>query len=287
VVKQVYEIIKLNQEAQYFLGGVLLSPHNLGVALGEVMREATGAGGIFARHLQEGQSEWPKLAPATVRRKGNSEIFVQSGRVKRSITQSNPETGPALKFGSSADITAGQPVAMQYSSHGLFVRIKAHDQVAQMWIGFLGKFKLSKLFRRGVIGAKKHVAVGSRGFIRFRRPSGRQKYISKIIPVQPGENLAYANVVQTGKFLGVRGRSGMLINPRVVAAAKRIMRTEADAMRRQRAEKLLRKQGAATFTAELVFGTARPLLPATRGDVVRLAAAFERGVQKVFRAAGM
>lgn len=284
-------VVVLNPEAQALLmgGGASILDACQGV-----LAELTGVSGVFAAHLEAGQGKWPALSEGWRKRKGSERKFEFRGAVKAAITQTGvriPGAEALMKFGSSADMYAGGEalgdVRRRFTSKGIFVDVNIRRGSAEVTVGFVGRFVKSAAFKKfekglwkdGVrmgakereqafarvqrlrgAGEKKHAVQGSRGYVMGGAKGGGK---GKMILARGDDQLAYANVLQRGQFLGVRNeKTGALFNPSGVAAA--------------------RKKGVKIGSAaSVVWGKkAMPLLPAESGDAERLARAFEGGLKR-------
>lgn len=308
---KIYENITLSQNAENFFSGLGLSEPMMARALGEVVAEATGSGGVFQKHFREGQGEWPELSAGwrEDKRKTDARKFYQSGRVYRTITQPGV-AGQLLKYGSSADAVAGQSVDVRYVVGGLWVQVKAQERKATIKLGFVGRYRKSAKWKKlqsayagnlgtgsreeiaaatrqrrrlaKQLGIRKQEAVGAKGYRKVRNAKG--KMVTKFLLARGNENLAYANVLQRGQFKGAVLASGRIVGPGQLARLKKkagrgfALPSEGSSGRRP-------TMGSA-LGGKAIWGTARPLLPAKTGDTVRFAKALERGVDAAMRATG-
>ena len=277
--------ITLNEEARQLLSGEFIT-RGMGEILAACGEELTGSTGILKEHFQKLQGSGPSLSPHTIAKKHKVTKFFDSGTVYRAITQSDfaaKAEGKLLRFGSSADIasvTGTKKVA--FNSHGLSVRATYGGGMGEMTITFAGKLKHSAAFNkirresttlndlkwrlsisrtealmrgrraRGEKGLRKFEAKGSLGI------SG-----GKHVLARGDDNLGYANLVQTGKFLGLRS-GGKLFDPQRLGN----MRARGIALKGAYKEER---------------GKAYPLLPVLAGDDLRISRAVERALGVIFK----
>lgn len=282
-----YQTITISPSLERFLryGGLTLD--DIAAVLRDVAGEATGNTGIFARHFVEGQAKWAPNAPATTRKKEGSRVFLDSGKVFDAITQdAAAQAGMAALFGSSADIHGTTAVQKQWVSKGLYFRLRGAATTTTLVIGFSGKLKYSRQFnaaRRALskqrgsrasisqaqaalkTGQRKWAAKGSLG---YERKGGKSRHIA----ATGDNNLGYANLVQTGRFLGAK-LGGVDINASHLAT----LRTSGGLKR------LEATHGKATINR----ATARPLLPFTPTDVPRINIALTRAIANILHKAGL
>jgi len=283
-----------NPQFKQLLSGDFLNAKTTGAFMAEVFRETISPGGIAARHFREGQSEWPSLAQATKadNRKRGSEIFARSGAVKRAISQSGGSL--SLKdWGSSADIfSTSRGGKKRLSASGIYASLSVSRTHAYLTVGFEGKYKHSsqlnkarrdlakELFGQQKLTAKqvrravsvsqaerKLAAINAdrkaRGLKTFRKTAamGAKGISGHGFELSRGkDNMAYADIVQRGKFHGIRAANGALFSPKGISARAR--------------------RGMAT-TGRLEFGVARPLLPFKTRDTAAIERALERGLKAV------
>lgn len=253
--------LEMSDRAKAFFRMNWLSPEAIGGVLMEAAKECTGTSGVFAQHFNQGQSQWPAQSeswtndPRKAGSPGAGKKFFQTGKTFAAITQ-DIKGGVAAFFGSSGDVYSDSPKKIQFTSKGMFVRISSTARGASLIIGFAGKLKYSRTFnkakregRKLERGERKFELKGSVGFTGTR---GKSRFISV-----GKDNIGYANILQTGEYLGQK-KNGTLFNPKAVAASKR------------------RMKGGIGGTA--VYGKKMPLLPAKASDARRLQMAIERGV---------
>jgi hypothetical protein len=187
-IKTAAGVLQLSPAAARFFDRKKSAPYEIGMAIAYAADAMTEGGG-FERHLQQGQSEWAPLSEAYEAQKGGGEMFVLTGATLKAITSD-------LKGGIISDVGApsGEPPnKLQYSKNGIYVKVSGLAKgKPSMVIGFEGKFKKNPLKKRGVKGARKHVAGG--GFTSKGKGGGT--------------SLAHANVIQAGEFKGLKSASG-------------------------------------------------------------------------------
>lgn len=216
-----------------------------------VFTETIGAGKIAHKHFMRGQSSWPKLSSQTLRnkRKKNRQIFVHSGRVVRALVK-RPAEGKLLAWGSSADIRGGGRKSYRYNASGIWAAARVSGDGLYFEAGFAGKLKhsaafnrmrkklavdrgldLSKIPSRGqktAIARKvsvrdTHVALKKTGkpFRKFQAAGSLGIKGKKHVLARGDNNLAYANVVQAGRFLGVKdNKTGVFFKPDIIHGSK-------------------------------------------------------------------
>lgn len=277
-----------NKEFHHLMSGGWLNPATTRAFLAEVLKVTVGPGGIAQSHFQSGQGTWARLSRGTVNRKKSSKIFFETGRTQTAISTS-AHGGTLSDWGSSADIySKGSWTPKRYSKNGIYASVRATKKDASLTVGFNGRYKMSSGFNtqrrklasaiagrkvtnkearklvsvgsverrlkginadrkaRGLKTIKKTAALGSSGF-----KSGRH------ILARGNDNLAYADIVQRGKFKGIRSDKGDLFSPKGISSRAR--------------------SGKAT-KGTAVFGVARSLLPYRGGDVKRIEAAMQKAM---------
>lgn len=316
-----------NRQFKTLMATGYLNNSTVGSILREVLGETIGPASIAKDHWERGQGQWKPLSARTLLSKGGDRrIFYQSGRVYRAITQ--PATGGKLTtWGSSADIYSSwitqQP--KQFSANGIYARGKVNKTSAMLTVGFAGKYKHSRGFNalrrtaarqalkrgpKGRITAKEvrnTISVGqtvrrmrqvnadrsARGLKTIRKTAamGSTGFTNGKFDLARGNNnLAYADIVQRGEFKGLRLSTGMLMNPRGLAIARKRIQNSVMAANpkgtRSQIKKAGRVYGALQFGgSSAVYGVARPLLPFKDGDIPRLMDAVEYGLNKILKKA--
>lgn len=278
--------IELNDAAKLLFDGNRINPVTVKAVLEDVMRETVGPGGIATEHLRKGQSRWPKLADSTQDdpRKRDGRLFVSSGRVETAI-ESRLFDGKVREYGSSADLKQDAHYGKwRYSANGVYAQLNVSQRRAGISIGFIGTMKHSTAFNkaRRAIAKEDGIKVrNSRSLSQVNiekvearlKGTGKRKFEAKgtlgfggrgkQAVARGDQNLAYANIVQRGKFKGIRHQGGALYSAKEVASR--------------------RKQGKTTVgTGE--HDKPRPLLPFVAADARRIVKAAERALERVFAA---
>lgn len=258
------------------------SAYEAGIALKEVAIQMT-QGGQFGEHLEEGQSTWAPLDPEYADQKPTDEIFVLTGKVKETIS-GDVGRGVSAYFGSSVEAASSIPDKVQYNAKGLYVRLTGlrGEGVKSLTIGFVGVFKTNALAKKGILGAKKKVAAGSAGY------SGQGKTARFI---KPTDNMAYANIVQSGAFKGLRNRAGQTITAKELGY-HRARAKKGTLLQRRESNRILRsfaggKTALRRGDVQELRGTARPLLPLQSADEPVISEALERGVKYALENEGL
>lgn len=273
---------------------LLFSGEWANAALGYVAREclqaSMGGGGVFHQHLTKRQSSWPSPAPSSKhdRRDRSPKQFVFTGTVAKALLK-KPSDGKLLAWGGSADMHAGQKKTLRYNANGIWAWGKLGRGEMVMLVGFAGKLKHSKEFNQ----ARKEVAVANgmtgkatqstiRKFASVRETRARMKAKGlkgkkfaaagalgftvgksgkrKMVLARGANNLAYANIVQAGPFLGIKTSKGRMFTAAQVPWASRTGRIGKNYQ-------------------EVRGKRPRPLLPYDTGDVGVIQDALERGVR--------
>jgi hypothetical protein len=288
------ESVVLSDKAKAFMSGEFLNAYSLGSVLEACLIEATGPSGLAMEHIRKLQSEAPN-APSTVEKKGAGKgVFEDSGASIAAVSQvirpgELVGSAPVLRFGSSADIHAGQlkSAAYRMNRNGIYAQIRVTGRGATLTAGFVGKLKHSRAFNKvrretqKALGLSHKLSVGRTedAMRKANRVPGMGAKIRKFsakgslgiragkhVLARGGDNLGYANVVQSGEFKGVRGASGKLYDPRTAAGLRRNKKFEG---------------------GKAEFGKARPVFPARAGDIGRLAAAANRAMDRRLTALGL
>lgn len=290
------------------MSGEFLNGSTTRAFLAEAMKETIGPGKIAHGHLVRGQAGWAPLAPSTVRKKGHRRVFVQTGRVQRAIS-TGVRDGKLTSWGSSADIYSTGFKPIRYSANGIYAQAKATRKEASLTIGFNGRYKHSAGFNRArkaiaselagrkvtrIGDARKLVSVGqverrlrsinadraSRGLKTIRKTAamGSQGFRGrKHVLARGKDNLAYADIVQRGKFLGVSGTVKQALFGGVVKqfGGKQLVGAKG-------LSSLLRS--GKYVSGHAVHGVARPLLPYRGADQSRLVGALNRSMENLAKA---
>lgn len=289
------------------MSGDFLNGNTTRAFLAEVAKETIGPSGIAMKHLMMGQATWAPLSQNTSKRKGHRRVFVQSGRVQSAIGRSIAG-GKLLSWGSSADIYSTGYKPVRYTGNGIYVSAKADKKTAHLTIGFSGRYKHSAGFNRmrremasekagkkvDYKTARKMVSVGdverrlktinadraARGLKRINKTAamGSQGISGgKHVLSRGKDNLAYADIVQRGKFRGMRGQVQQNLFGGVV---KRIGRSD-NLVSAKGLSSLMRSGKHVKGKAE--YGIARPLLPYRSADQTRIIGALNRTMEELTR----
>lgn len=296
-----------NKDFRTLLSGDFLNGNTARAFLAEAMKETIGPSGIARGHLITGRGSWAPLSAATVRRKGHRTPFIQTGRVQRAVSTA-VSNGKLLSWGSSADIYAGNWKPLRFSGNGIYASVKADKNSASLVIGFNGRYKHSAGFNRirtqmarerhpgrkvDAKTARKLVSVSqverrmksvnadrrARGLKTIRKTAamGSQGIKGRgHVLARGGDNLAYADIVQRGKFKGIHGVVSQNVSFGLVKRFGGPQLVNAKGLSAH-----LRSGKYVKGTA--VHGVARPLLPYKASDESRLKAALDRSMKNLAR----
>lgn len=312
-VKQKNFEVEMNDIAEKLFSGDFINGKTLGYIAGEILKETIGGGSTSHQHFNKGQGNWPALAPSTLRdkRKKDKRKFVYSGTVKNAILNP-PINGKLREWGSSADYgVAKQFKKQRYTANGIYSVAVCKANSLTIITGFSGKLKHSSAFKRArkdlavsrgadlkglrgkartktiiqaasVSDTEKFLAETGRGKLARNKKKRVVKFAAKGALGTKGrgfdlargkQNLAYANVVQTGKFAGIKTKSGKLFNAKQIG----------DMIRSGKKGKLPSKSEG---YSRVFSGKSRELLPYQNSDAEVVKEAVAYSLQQIFRKMG-
>lgn len=307
--------VEMNKVAKQLFSGNFLNGRTLGYIAGKCLGKTIGAGSITHEHFNKGQGTWAPLAPSTLKnpRKKDKRKFVYSGKAKDGFL-TPPVNGKVMQWGSSADIHASGFGRKRYVANGMWSIAVTKKTSLELVTGFSGKFKHTAAFNKArqelaikkganlkgktgrarqktvrhfasVRETEKYIAEIGRGKLARNQKKRIKKYAAmgakgidggKIVKARGKHNLAYANIVQTGKFKGIETKS-KLGRKKFISATQM-----GDMVRAGKKDKL---PGKGEYK-KVYGGKARPILPYKNADAGVISETIAMALQDIFRLMG-
>lgn len=291
---------EMNKAAKALFSGDFINDKTLGYIGGKILDATVGRQSTSVQHFNTGQGKWPRLADETIvdRRKKDKRIFVRDGKILKAISTA-PNRGEVMGWGSSADIYVhSSHRKKKYVSGGMWATAQTGKTKLIVTTGFSGKMKHSADFNRmrrklaresGARYKGKSLTVKEvRRLVSVKethealKKTGKRKYEAKgalgikdgkMVMARDKDNLSYANIVQTGRFIGIETSKGLLITAGQIGN-----------LTRKGKRGLLPGKG--EYTRKFTQGKQRELLPYQDSDSSRMRDVISAAVSDIFRQMG-